>query len=103
MRRSQLVSIALGLAALAWATHAALDQWWTADDAFISFRYARNLVDGLGLVFNAGERVEGFTRTTNERGVVWETAGRQPPPREELPPPAAERLPRIAVRQRARH
>lgn len=31
------------------------------DDAFISFRYARNLVNGLGLVYNTGERVEGFT------------------------------------------
>jgi hypothetical protein len=31
------------------------------DDAFISFRYARNLVDGHGLVFNPGERVEGYT------------------------------------------
>jgi hypothetical protein len=31
------------------------------DDAFISFRYAKNLVDGFGLVYNAGERVEGYT------------------------------------------
>ncbi len=31
------------------------------DDAFISFRYARNLADGHGLVFNPGERVEGYT------------------------------------------
>jgi len=31
------------------------------DDAFISFRYARNLVDGFGLVWNAGEAVEGYT------------------------------------------
>jgi tetratricopeptide (TPR) repeat protein len=32
------------------------------DDAFISFRYARNLAEGHGLVFNPGfERVEGFT------------------------------------------
>ena len=32
------------------------------DDAFISFRYARNLASGHGLVFNPGhERVEGFT------------------------------------------
>jgi arabinofuranosyltransferase len=31
------------------------------DDAFTSFRYARNLVRGLGLVFNPGERVEGYT------------------------------------------
>lgn len=31
------------------------------DDAFISFRYARNLVDGFGLVFNQGERVEAYS------------------------------------------
>ncbi|MBI5303487.1 MAG: hypothetical protein HY868_15240 [Chloroflexi bacterium] len=31
------------------------------DDAFISFRYAQNAVRGIGLVFNPGERVEGFT------------------------------------------
>jgi arabinofuranosyltransferase len=31
------------------------------DDAYISFRYARNLVSGHGLVFNLGERVEGYT------------------------------------------
>jgi hypothetical protein len=31
------------------------------DDAFISFRYAKNLVNGFGLVYNAGERVEGYT------------------------------------------
>jgi arabinofuranosyltransferase len=32
-----------------------------ADDAFISYRYALNLVRGHGLVFNPGEYVEGFT------------------------------------------
>jgi arabinofuranosyltransferase len=32
-----------------------------ADDAFISFRYARNLLAGLGPVFNPGEAVEGFS------------------------------------------
>lgn len=31
------------------------------DDAYISFRYAQNVILGHGLVFNAGERVEGFT------------------------------------------
>jgi len=31
------------------------------DDAYISFRYAHNLVTGRGLVFNPGEYVEGFT------------------------------------------
>ena len=34
---------------------------WVCDDALISFRYAENLVDGHGLVFNAGEKVEGYT------------------------------------------
>ncbi len=31
------------------------------DDAYISYRYARNLVDGHGLVYNVGEYVEGFS------------------------------------------
>lgn len=31
------------------------------DDAFISFRYARNLAEQGALVFNPGERVEGYT------------------------------------------
>ncbi len=31
------------------------------DDAYISFRYAHNLVKGQGLVFNPGEKLEGFT------------------------------------------
>jgi arabinofuranosyltransferase len=31
------------------------------DDAYIAYRYARNLVDGLGLVYNPGEAVEGIT------------------------------------------
>jgi arabinofuranosyltransferase len=34
---------------------------WIDDDAFISLRYARNWAEGNGLVFNVGERVEGFT------------------------------------------
>lgn len=34
---------------------------YTQDDAFISLAYAANLVDGFGLVFNQGERVEGYT------------------------------------------
>lgn len=34
---------------------------FVCDDAFISFRYVRNLVDGHGLVWNVGERVEGYT------------------------------------------
>jgi len=33
----------------------------TFDDAFVSFRYAENLAAGRGLVFNTGERVEGYS------------------------------------------
>ncbi len=51
------LSLAL-LLLLAHARHYA----FTTDDAFISFRYARNLAEGHGLVFNpGGERVEGYT------------------------------------------
>jgi len=35
--------------------------FYTVDDAFITFRYARNVVDGYGPVFNVGLRVEGFS------------------------------------------
>ncbi len=31
------------------------------DDAYISFRYAHNLVTGKGLVFNTGDKLEGYT------------------------------------------
>ena len=34
---------------------------FVSDDAYISFRYARNLAEHGQLVFNLGERVEGFT------------------------------------------
>ena len=37
---------------------------WTCDDALISFRYVRHWVAGDGLVFNAGEHVEGFSNFT---------------------------------------
>lgn len=35
--------------------------WTLFDDAMISMRYARNLAEGQGLVYNAGEQVEGYT------------------------------------------
>jgi hypothetical protein len=34
---------------------------FTQDDAFITFRYAANYLDGHGLVYNIGERIEGYT------------------------------------------
>jgi arabinofuranosyltransferase len=34
---------------------------WVPDDAYISFRYALNFAEGHGLVFNPGDRVEGYS------------------------------------------
>jgi hypothetical protein len=31
------------------------------DDAYITFRYARNFTSGLGLVYNTGQRIEGYS------------------------------------------
>jgi len=35
--------------------------WWLFDDGMISMRYGRNLADGFGLVWNPGEKVEGYS------------------------------------------
>ena len=47
--------------------------WWTCDDAFISFRYAQRLTQGLGLSFNDGEWVEGYT---NFLWTLWVALGK---------------------------
>jgi hypothetical protein len=39
-----------------------------SDDAFISLRYAKHFAEGHGLVYNPGERVEGYT---NFLWTVW--------------------------------
>lgn len=49
-------ALALGMVAVSAGMRDAI-----IDDAYITFRYAHNLASGLGLVFNAGERVEGYT------------------------------------------
>ncbi len=46
---------------LVFGTTRALSLAWICDDAFVSLRYAENLVAGHGLVYNPGERVEGYT------------------------------------------
>lgn len=53
--------VLLASAALAWSLARALSLAWLSDDGFISFRYAEQLVRGEGLVYNAGEYVEGYT------------------------------------------
>src|SRR5271157_515534 len=45
-----------------WLCISSLSIWnFTWDDSYIGFRYAQNLAHGLGLVFNAGQKVEGCT------------------------------------------
>ncbi len=40
---------------------AVLGHYTIADDAYITYRYSRNLAEGHGPVWNLGERVEGYT------------------------------------------
>ena len=55
------VKAVLGVCLAALLIHIAIYSF-QCDDAFISFRYARNFAQGHGLVFNPGyERVEGYT------------------------------------------
>jgi arylsulfatase A-like enzyme len=51
-----LLAAAVALLAL----HARQLQFF-CDDSYISYRYEQNLAEGRGLVYNAGERVEGYT------------------------------------------
>ena len=55
------VSAALAAMALVLGVRRALGAAWLSDDSFISFRYADHLMRGNGLVYNVGERVEGYT------------------------------------------
>ncbi len=61
--RSRSASVAvLGLiAAAALFSLVVVAQNYWIDDSFISFRYARQLVEGNGLVYNAGDPVEGYS------------------------------------------
>ena len=65
------------LVVLGWLTHTA---WFLCDDAFISFRYARNLLEGHGLVFNPGEYVEGYSNFlwVLELAALWGVFGLRP-------------------------
>jgi hypothetical protein len=47
----------VGIAAIGMAFRRA----WVTDDVFITFRYADNVLAGIGPVYNAGERSEGYT------------------------------------------
>ena len=70
--RSGLIFWGAAAAALLYAFAVAWRRQWVCDDAFVSFRYAENLVRGLGLVFNPGERVEGYS---NFLWTLWTALG----------------------------
>ncbi len=70
----QPLSAAAGSAIL--AVHAWPTRWTTVDDAWISARYAAQLAAGNGLVYNAGEAVEGFSNPLWTIGLgLWLAAG----------------------------
>lgn len=60
-RSRRLRYLLLTLVVAVYLLHALHVSGWIKDDAYISYRYARNLVAGHGLVFNPGEHVEGYT------------------------------------------
>ncbi len=63
-------------AVLALLGVALASRWrWVCDDAFISFRYAKNLVDGHGLVFNFGPGADVVEGYTNALWTVWIALG----------------------------
>ncbi|HMG22775.1 MAG TPA: hypothetical protein VK607_15680, partial [Kofleriaceae bacterium] len=72
MSRARACFLGCAIAAVAAGVILAALRSWTCDDAFITFRYADHLVRGDGLVFNPGERVEGFT---NLLWTLWTAAG----------------------------
>jgi hypothetical protein len=61
LRPGPVLLLAL-LAACAWEIYR--NAAYVVDDVYINLRYARHLVEGAGLVFNPGERVEGYTNVT---------------------------------------
>ena len=76
-------NLALALACLPWLAllgWQAAAAWFLTDDAFISFRYVRNLLEGHGLVFNPGERVEGYSNFlwVLELAGIWRVLGVPP-------------------------
>ena len=76
--RSFFVAALLPLLALfAWQ---AIRTHWLCDDAYISYRYVRNFVEGRGLVFNPGEKVEGYTNFlwVLELSAIWKVLGVRP-------------------------
>ncbi len=73
MRQTYVPLLSLALAVALFASESS-EVFAQIDDAYISYRYALNLVNGHGLVFNVGEYVEGYTNllwTLLVAGGLW--------------------------------
>jgi hypothetical protein len=60
-RTGQYAAVALVASTIVLVLHGVVYFHYTPDDSYISFRYAHNLAEGRGLVWNPGEHVEGYT------------------------------------------
>ena len=80
LQRSPVFLISLCLPWLILLGWLAAVAWFLCDDAFISFRCVRNLLEGHGLVFNPGEYVEGYTNFlwVLELAAIWRLSGIPP-------------------------
>ena len=59
-RAQQIAFVIIGVTILVFVAQVRL-HFFLGDDAFISFRYAQHMAAGEGVVWNPGERVEGYT------------------------------------------
>jgi len=71
-KQERIVAVGLIVLSLAAFSFIAFQFNFIQDDAYISFRYATNYLNGHGLVYNIGERVEGYT---NFLWTIWLIVG----------------------------
>ncbi len=58
---AKLLWIVSGSLAFIIGLYQAINLKWVSDDAFITFRYVKNVIGGHGFVYNPGEHIEGYT------------------------------------------
>jgi arabinofuranosyltransferase len=61
VKRISLIILLITIALWPYINQAVYYWHYTNDDAYITFRYSRNLAEGQGPYFNSGEHVEGYT------------------------------------------
>lgn len=61
LSRSETVTKTVKFGFVIIGMYAVFSRLWACEDAYITFRYIDNFLNGHGLVYNIGDRVEGFT------------------------------------------